>query len=88
MRIIEGNLIYKIIQLMIALMEASGRCKRALWDPSCGSPLSSMDGLGTKHSSLVPTVWNYGHLRPIISNSGSGGVNPIKLDYSAVYLAS
>ena len=33
--------------------------KRALWDPSGGSPHFSMDGLGTKHSSLVPTVWNY-----------------------------
>ena len=40
-------------------VEVSCNRKRALWDPRGGSPLFSMDGLGTKHSSLVPTVWNY-----------------------------
>ena len=37
------------MQLMIALLEASSRYKRALFDLCGRLPLFSMDGLGTKH---------------------------------------
>ena len=63
------SFLYKIRQLMIAFLATSGRCKRALWDPSGGSPIFSMDGLGTKQSSLVPTVWNYPWVGGVMATS-------------------